>query len=73
MIDDNNASDAIVPRPYSEKTLDICEQQHVERDGMDNQINEVVRIMNKKLYFFQLLTIYSCTLWIFFPAYAYRS
>ena len=52
IIDDNNATDAILPLPYSEDQLNICEQQHVGRGGVDNQINEVVRIINKNIYFF---------------------
>lgn len=52
MIDDNNASDAIVPLHHSENRFYLCEQQHVELKGMDNQNNEVVRILNIKLYFF---------------------
>ena len=52
MIDGNNASDAIVPTHHSENSSDICEQQYVERESMDNQYNEGVRIMNMKLYSF---------------------
>ena len=52
IIDDNNATDTILPLPLSEDQSNVCEQPHLERGDVDNQINEVVRIINKYMYLF---------------------
>ena len=51
IIDDNNTTNTILPLPISEDQSNVCEQPHVERGDIDNQINEVVRVINKNIYF----------------------